>query len=118
MSKQRYLAIYQGSVSAREKAEQAGTVNDDTAAAGMAAWGAWVERNRDAIIDVGSPLGPTKRVSASGIADTTNMAVAYVIVEAESHEAAAAMFRDHPHFTIFPGDSVEVMPCLPMPRAA
>ena len=116
MSRQRYLAIYQGSLSAREKAEQAGTVSADAAAAGMAAWGAWVERYRDQIVDVGSPLGPTKRISASGIADVTKMAVAYVIVEAESHEAAAAMFRDHPHFTIFPGDSVEVMPCLPVPQ--
>ena len=40
---------------------------------------------------------------------------AYVIVEAESHEAAAEMFADHPHFTIFPGDAVEIMECLPMP---
>jgi ribosomal protein S17 len=40
---------------------------------------------------------------------------AYTIVEAESLEAAAALFADHPHFTIFPGDSVEIMECLPMP---
>ena len=40
---------------------------------------------------------------------------AYVIVEAESHEAAAEMFAGHPHFTIFPGDAVEIMECLPMP---
>ena len=117
MSTQRYLAIYLGSLSAREKAEAAGTVTEATAAAGMAAWGEWVAKYRDAIVDTGSPLGKTKRVSATGIADITNMAVAYVIVEADSHEAAAAMFREHPHFTIFPGDSVEVMQCLPMPGA-
>lgn len=116
MTTQRYLAIYLGSVSAREKAEQAGTVNEASSAAGMAAWGEWVARYSEAIVDVGSPLGPTKRVSAVGIDDIANMAVAYVIVEADSHEAAAAMFRDHPHFTIFPGDSVEVMQCLPMPQ--
>jgi hypothetical protein len=39
----------------------------------------------------------------------------YVIVQAESHEAAARMFENHPHFTIFPGDSVEIMECLPIP---
>ena len=33
---------------------------------------------------------------------------------AESHEAAAKLFENHPHFTIFPGDSVEIMECLPM----
>ena len=35
----------------------------------------------------------------------------YVVVQAESHEAAAKMFENHPHFTIFPGDSVEIMEC-------
>ncbi len=28
---------------------------------------------------------------------------------------AARMFADHPHFAIFPGDSVEIMECLPLP---
>ena len=39
----------------------------------------------------------------------------YVIVQAESHEAAARLFENHPHFAIFPGDSVEIMECLPLP---
>lgn len=39
----------------------------------------------------------------------------YVIVQAESHEAAAELFERHPHFAIFPGDSVEIMECLPLP---
>lgn len=116
MPAQRYLAIYLGSVEAREKAERAGTITEATMQAGMAAWGEWVARHRDAIVDIGSPLGKTKRVSTTGIADITNMATAYVIVEADSHAAAAEMFRDHPHFTIFPGDAVEVMQCLAMPQ--
>jgi hypothetical protein len=33
----------------------------------------------------------------------------------DSHEAAAAMFENHPHFAIFPGDGVDIMPCLPIP---
>ena len=36
-------------------------------------------------------------------------------VRADSHEAAAKLFENHPHFTIFPGESVEVMPVLPIP---
>jgi len=42
---------------------------------------------------------------------------AYTVVRAESHDAAAKLFERHPHFTIFPGDSVEVMPVLPIPSA-
>jgi hypothetical protein len=29
--------------------------------------------------------------------------------------AAAKLFEGHPHFTIFPGDGVEVMEVLPIP---
>jgi len=29
-------------------------------------------------------------------------------------DMAAALFEDHPHFTIFPGDGVDVMPVLPV----
>ena len=35
----------------------------------------------------------------------------------ESHEAAAKMFEGHPHFTIFPGEAVEIMEVLPIPDA-
>ena len=38
-----------------------------------------------------------------------------VVVRANSHEAAAALFENHPHFTIFPGEAVQVMPVLPIP---
>jgi hypothetical protein len=40
---------------------------------------------------------------------------AYALVQAESHEAAAKLFEGHPHFTIFPGDGVEVMQVMPIP---
>lgn len=42
---------------------------------------------------------------------------AYMVVRADSHEAAAKLFERHPHFTIFPGESVEIMPVLPIPGA-
>jgi hypothetical protein len=28
---------------------------------------------------------------------------------------AGEAFRDHPHFSIFPGESVEIMECVPIP---
>jgi hypothetical protein len=82
---------------------------------GMDAWMRWGEKNGAAIVDGGAPLGKTKRVDASGVSDTRNMMSGYVVIEAESHEAAARLFANHPHFTIFPGQSVEIMECLPMP---
>lgn len=85
---------------------------------GMQAWGAWVQKHQAAIVDGGSPLGTTKRVSAQGIADVRNELAAWTVVNAESHEAAAKMFEGHPHFSIFPGEAVEIMECLPMPGEA
>ena len=74
-------------------------------------------RRAAAIVEIGGLLGKTKKVSERGIEDITNLMSAYTIVRADSHDAAAKLFENHPHFTIFPGDSVEVMPVLPIPTA-
>ena len=66
----------------------------------------------------GRAIGKTKKVSSRGIADTSNEMGAFTVVRAESHEAAAKLFERHPHFSIFPGDAVEIMPVLPIPGAA
>ena len=113
----RFLAIYLGSASAlaqwkatdehKRKEQEKG---------GMDGWMTWVRKNEASIVELGSPLGKTKRINAKGISDTQNEMTAYTIVQAESHEAAAELFANHPHFMIFPGDSVEIMECLPIPR--
>ena len=84
---------------------------------GIAAWHAWVDRHRDAIVELGGPLGKTKNIDAAGIRDTTNALTGFTVVRAASHDAAAALFEGHPHFTLFPGVSVEVMPVLAIPGA-
>jgi hypothetical protein len=84
---------------------------------GIAAWKAWVEKHHAAIVGMGGPLGKTKKVSEHGIEDISNLMSGYTVVRADSHEAAAKLFEKHPHFTVFPGDSVEVMPVLPIPSA-
>jgi hypothetical protein len=82
---------------------------------GMAAWKAWVEKHQSSLVSMGGPLGKTKKVDSQGIADITNAMGAFTVVRASSHEAAAKMFEDHPHFSIFPGESIEIMPVLPIP---
>jgi hypothetical protein len=82
---------------------------------GMAAWHAWVEKHKGAIQAMGGPLGKTKKVDAKGITDIANEMSAFTVVRAASQEAAAKMFENHPHFAIFPGEAVEIMPVLPIP---
>ena len=111
-----FLAVFLGTPAAMERwnalPEQE---RQSRGVRGVEAWHAWVDRHHAAIVDAGGPLGRTKAVSATGIADLRNAMSAYTIVRAESHDEAAQMFDGHPHFTIFPGDSVEVMEVLPIP---
>ncbi len=82
----------------------------------MKAWGEWMREHADAIVDAGTPLGKTLRASQAGIAPHENRIVAYTVVETDSHQGTAELFRDHPHFSLMPGDSVEVVECLSFGR--
>ncbi|WP_424363722.1 hypothetical protein [Methylocystis parvus] len=84
---------------------------------GITAWKGWVDKHQAAIVVMGGPLGKTKKVSSNGIKDVSNAMGAFTVVNAESQEAAAKLFENHPHFTHFPGESIEVMPVLPIPGA-
>jgi hypothetical protein len=114
----KFLAVYIGTEAAHERSGWDSLdegKRKQREASGMKAWMEWASANSAAIVDQGSPLGKTKRASPEGLTDLKNAMAAYVIVQAESHEAAAKLFENHPHFTIFPGDSVEIMECLPLP---
>ena len=114
----KFLAIYIGTATSFEKSEWAqvdAEQRNKLDAAGMAAWEQWGKEHASAIVDQGNPLGKTKRIAKDGVTDITNSMAGYVIVQAASHEAAARMFERHPHFAIFPGDSVEIMECMPLP---
>lgn len=115
----KFLAIYMGTMEAFEKAgwnSMDKKQREEREQAGMQAWMEWGAVNASAIVDQGAPLGKTKRASRKGIEDIRNSMTGYVIIQAESHAAAAKLFENHPHFSIFPGDSVEIMECLPMPK--
>ena len=58
-------------------------------------------------------VGKTKRVTAAGVSDTKNDIILCSFVEAESHDAAARAFENHPHLQI-PQSSIEIMYVRPM----
>ncbi len=113
-----YLAIFLGSKSSPRRAAWDALPDPERRAReqeGIAAWKAWVAKHQASIVDTGGPLGKTKKISARGVEDISNELGAFVVVRATSHEEAARMFERHPHFTIFPGDRIEVRPVLPIP---
>jgi hypothetical protein len=120
MTTKEYLAVFLGrKTSPRMKAWMALPEAERHAkeGEGMAAWKAWIEKHQASVHAMGGPLGKTKKVTERGIEDVSNEMGAFMVVRAESHEAAAGLFEKHPHFMIFPGESVEIMPVLPIPGA-
>lgn len=112
----KYLAIFLGS----KESMDAWMALDETSrkekeTTGTQAWKDWAQSHATFIIDIGSPLGKTKKITKDGITDIRNELGAWCMVQAESQDEAAALFLNHPHFMIFPGDAVEVMECRPMP---
>ena len=75
-------------------------------------WGRWMT-DHAAMILSSEAGGKTKRVTSNGSADARNEIMLVSFVEAESHEAAAKAFEDHPHLGI-PQASIEVMAVKPM----
>lgn len=115
-----FLAIYTGTQEAREASgwdSLEASERERLEAKGRRAWHAWMELNSARLVVPGGPLGKTKLMSSNGVSDVVNSLCGYTIVEADDIGDAAALFTDHPHFSIFPGDGVEIIECLPIPGA-
>ena len=114
----KFLAVFTGTDMSVAKAKWDAMTESEKKARtqeGMQAWEQWASKNQKFITDMGSPLGKTKKVDSNGVNDISNQMAAYVVVQAENHEDAAKLFIEHPHFTIFPGEGVEIMECFPVP---
>jgi hypothetical protein len=95
------MADWAKTVSPEERKKQSDQMMKD--------WGAWQKKHAAHIKDNGMPLGKTKRVTKGGkVADIKNDLNYYIIIEAESHDAAAEVIKDNPHFMI-PDSYVDVM---------
>ena len=76
-------------------------------------WNAWLAGHKDAVLNT-IGLGATKEVTKEGIKDTKNGMMLSSYVQAESLEAAAEIFKDHPHLSI-PGATIQVMATKQIP---
>lgn len=115
----KFLIIFTGSIDSKNH-EKWNQLNPDErkqkSLKGMIEWQSWAEKNSSIIIDHGGPLGTTTQVNISGSSQIKNQMSAYTIIQAESYELASNLFINHPHFSIFPGDGVEIMEILPIPE--
>ena len=112
----RYVAVYTvkpedlTAFRSRPKSEQ-----EAIDKAGSEAWAEWSKRNASAIVATDVMVGKTMRVTRTGVADAQNQIAGFLIVEAADVTAAASLFDDHPHITVFPGDGIDIMPVVTGP---
>ena len=96
----RFMAMYMAPSAAIEQMMKA---TPEQMKAGMDEWMKWSRMHEKAIVDLGTPLGKTKRVASAGVSDTKNEITGYTIVEGDTADTVVKMFKDHPHLKMGPG---------------
>lgn len=100
-----YLASHEGMDEWMRRPEEERKEEDEKM---MREWDAWMSEHKNMLRE-SFGTGKPKRVTRGNVEDARNDVMLYSIVEAESLEAAAELFKDHPHFGI-PDATIEVMP--------
>lgn len=112
-TKQKFLVLYLIPTSVMEDwAKTAPEIRQPAEQKMRAEWGEWMSEHAKMIISTEAG-GKTKSVTAGGVSETNNDIILFSIVEAESHEAAAKAFENHPHLQI-QQSSIEIMSVRPM----
>jgi hypothetical protein len=106
-----YVVLYNAPVSA---SDQMGNNDPEMAAAVMQAWNDWSAKVGSGMVDLGTPLGNGRRVTAGGSGEADTEVAGYSILSAEDVESAVALLDGHPHLQM-PGASIEVHETLEIP---
>lgn len=106
------MVLYHAPVGA---AEQMKNASPEDAKKGMEPWFAWKEKVGEGMVDMGTPLGNSHKVTKSGASAGKSTVVGYSILQADSMDEAAEMLKDHPHLEWMNGCEVEIHESLPLP---
>jgi hypothetical protein len=104
----KYLALYMASPAAIKTMMKIEDIKGE-----MDMWMAWAKANKAGIVDLGTPLGKTKHLTAKRMTNTKNGITGWTVVQANSPEAAQKIFANCPHFR-FKGTSIDLIECLQM----
>ena len=107
----KFLVLYKAPASSFDQMKQA---TPEQQKAGMDAWMTWGKKAAASIVDMGTPLGKSLRVTPGGSSATSNDLGGYSVLQAESKEALAETLKGHPHF-MTPDGSIEVVEVMSIP---
>jgi hypothetical protein len=72
-------------------------------------WGEWYQKNSNAIIELGAPIGTSESLNTKGEWTASSKGVrGYSIVQAADKEAAHELFKNHVHLNRLPEATVEL----------
>src|SRR5437867_1563379 len=80
----------------------------------MDEWNKWGKKHEKAIVDMGTPLGKSKKVGMNGVSDTKNDIGGYAIVQGDSLDSVSQIFVGHPHLKMLKGAWIEIVECMPI----
>ena len=109
----KYLVVYHAPAAAMEQMKDA---TPEQMKAGMEPWMKWAERCGEGLVDLGSPLGLGRRITAAGSSPSDREVAGYSILQADSAEAAHALVEGHPHLQWADGCEIEVHECQALPE--
>ncbi|MBT2593856.1 hypothetical protein [Arthrobacter sp. ISL-72] len=107
----KFVVLYVATRSAQELMAES---TPEAAQEGMKAWTQWADKAGDGIVDVGTPLGAGKEVTASATSDSATNVGGYSVLQADDMDGALALLDGHPHLML-PGASVQVYEALDIP---
>ncbi len=108
----KYVVLYHATPAAMESMKDA---TPEDMQKGMEPWMAWAAKCGDSLLDIGSPLGPARKVNSAGGSPADTSVVGYSLLEAESMEAAQALLEGHPHVEWRSDCTIEVHEAMPLP---
>ena len=93
----KFLVLYRAPASSFQQMQKA---TPEQQKAGMEAWMTWSKKAAASIVDMGSPLGKSLRVTEGSSSPIPNDLGGFSIMQADSKEALAQTMSGHPHFTM------------------
>src|SRR3989344_7264829 len=109
----KFFVLYMASSADFQKVmAEMGKISKEQQKESMKEWEEWGKGK--GVVDMGAPLGKTKRATSSGVKDVKNEVGGYSIIEAESHDEAAKNMQSNPHFKMIPDAWIDVMEIMPM----
>jgi hypothetical protein len=112
----KYLVLYQSeaALTGPGPAQMFANTPPEQMQAGMAAWGAWMQKCGAALLDAGAPLDHPQTVANGAATPAKSTTTGFSVLQANSMGEAVALVKDHPHFRA-PGASVQVFEFVRMP---